>query len=85
MPYIWAGGKKRRVFRPGKDKPNQKTKFGYSRVRKYPHTTKGRKEAYKKAKWLREVRNINAFVQEGTSRGRKIYHVWATIYEGGKR
>ena len=71
-------------FIPGRDKPNQKTKFGYNRVRKYARTEKGLKAAYKDAKNLREKRNVNAFVQKGTSRGRKIYQVWATIYEGGK-
>ena len=73
-----------RFFRPGKDKPNQKTKFGYNRVKKYAQTEKGLKAAYKHSKYLREERNCNAFVQKGTSRGRPIYQVWATIYEGGK-
>lgn len=78
--YIWAGGKKRRVFRPGKDKPDRKTKFGYHEVKKYRHTDKGRKSAYRHAKKLREERGLKAFVQEGTSRGRKVYRVWASIY-----
>ena len=65
-------------------KPNQKTKKGYNIVNTFAHTAKGRKSAYRKAKWLREERNCNAFVQEGTSRGRKCYRVWGTIYEGGK-
>ena len=83
--YEWHGGKKRKIFEPGKDKPDQKTKFGYNRVRKYSYTVKGKKLAYKHAKMLRDERNVNAFVQAGTSRGRKIYQVWGTLYEGGRK
>jgi len=80
LSYEWHGDQRRRIFRHGKDKPNQKTKFGYNRVKKYKFTEKGKESAYKHAKYLREERHCNAFVQEGTSRGTKIYQVWATIY-----